>query len=175
MEERHWPQSKLCENVRTTTILSAYCNIPTWFGSLGSVALLTGVVLDALVVCESGVIVEVDAERLNVLANGAKWVSFSSVAFDQQRLHSHSKQRYALLVSFQDILVVCNETKASDSRAERGLRCLAVSVEERKVNMERSKRGNHDRRNGVTRKRDRFSRWVYAVDSKRRKSPSFGV
>ena len=83
MEERHWPRSKLCEKVRTISIFSVYRNIPTWFGSLGSVALLTGVVLDALVVCESGVIVEVDAERLNELANGAKWVSFSSVISGQ--------------------------------------------------------------------------------------------
>ena len=41
-------------------------------------ALDTGVVLDGLGDWESGVIVEVDDERLKVLARGARCVSFSS-------------------------------------------------------------------------------------------------
>ena len=71
-----------------------------------SVALDTGVVLDGLGDWESGVMVEVDDERLNVLARGARCVSFSSTIARQQRIQCPNARNDVLLVSFQDISTI---------------------------------------------------------------------
>jgi hypothetical protein len=71
-----------------------------------SVVLDTGVVLDGLGDWESGVIVEVDDERLKVLARGAKCVSFNSAIERQQRIQLLNARNDVLLVSFQDISMI---------------------------------------------------------------------
>lgn len=70
--------------------------IPMPLGSFGSDKV---VLLVAFGVCSPLTMVEVEDERLKVLASGARWVSLSSAAC--QRRYEGNMRRYALLVSFQ--------------------------------------------------------------------------
>lgn len=68
--------------------------LPMPLGSLGSET------LEALGVCSPPTMVDVDDERLKVLASGARWVSLSSARCYVRRADEQMCP-YALLVSFQ--------------------------------------------------------------------------
>ena len=76
------------------------------FGSFGStrVVLLAVLETEPLALWESGTMVEVEDERLKVLARGARCVSLSS-AGGQTEPGEDSEVKYALFVSFQDMVV----------------------------------------------------------------------
>lgn len=70
-------------------------------------ALLFAGLVEALGVCWS-TMVDVDEERLKVLASGAKCVSLSST--ECVRIHNRREHSYALLVSFQDMVAAAQRS-----------------------------------------------------------------
>jgi hypothetical protein len=74
-------------------------------------ALLLAGLVEALGVCWS-TMVDVDEERLKVLASGARCVSLSSAGCVRTRTHNRTggRQGYTLLVSFQDMVAATQQS-----------------------------------------------------------------